>query len=54
VRGGIGPIYQVETTTNLLTWKTNLQFKLQALQTDVTVTNSLTPAEQYRLEMLSD
>ena len=54
VRGGIGPNYQVEASTNLLTWQTNQQFQLENLETDITVTNSLSPAEFYRLEMESD
>lgn len=54
VRGGIGPIYRVTTTTNLQAQQPKLQFKMQSLERDLVITNTALPAEQYRLEMLSD
>ncbi len=54
VRGGIGPIYQVTTSTNLQAWSPGLQFKMTSGETNVVVPNEISAAEYYRLEMLSD
>ena len=54
VTGGLGPNYQLETSSNLQTWTPLSQIKMTSTQASVTATNAGAPGNLYRLRWIAD
>ncbi|PYJ04371.1 MAG: hypothetical protein DME25_10085 [Verrucomicrobia bacterium] len=54
VAGGLGPNYQLESSSNLQAWTALSQFKMDSTQAVVTASNALAPKNLYRLRWISD
>ena len=54
ITGGIGPRYQIQSSTDLSNWASTSQFKMSSFSTNVTVTPSGNAAAFYRLWWIAD
>ena len=52
--GGMGPNYQLESSSNLQTWTPLSQTKMSSSQAAVTVSNVVAPQSFYRVHWISD
>jgi len=52
--GGLGPNYQLETSSDSQTWMPLSQIKMTATQAIMTATNPLAPQTFYRVRWTSD
>lgn len=52
--GGLGPNYQLETSSNLQTWTPLSQIKMTSTQASVTASNAAAPRNYYRTRWIGD
>jgi hypothetical protein len=54
ITGGLGPNYQLESSSNLQSWTPLSQIKMNSTSAAVTDSNAVSPKQFYRLRWIAD